>query len=312
MVLIDSHFLYKNLYHKVDGDQDVFRNRFLQAILEAKTRYSKNYGDVILAKSSSSSWRKEYIVNYDEKDKEEIDIESFYYIYNDILNILKECTNIKIIGLQEAESVDIMHSLSTISSKNLFYTGNKSGYQFLKQGNVFDTNYRTNLDVTVKDVDKGVLKEILLGNKRKNIPNIVWNSEPSKELQNYIKDKYGITITPYIFYQMLFQNRNMLEEFLKATSLSPYKNIRFGETSVDKLIKENRVQSLLLSNPIIQKNYDQNKLLLDNQSIPKEIIDKCIAEYNDYKKKIPNMNKLYKYLDLHNLNNIKEKINDFY
>lgn len=317
MIIIDGNYFARRFFHLVQGQKevnylDMFRHLFLDNIINIKAKYGNKYGDVVVAKDKSS-WRYEiyplYKCSRKEKNKEDSIVE-FYKVYDELLSLLQRCTNNKVIVNDRTEADDILYVLSTLDGNHLAYSGDKDIKQIIKENvDFYNFNEKTIIKADKERLEYELLKHILLGDNSDDIPNIVYNSETTKEFNDWILKKYNIVINENILYKMIVENSHLFEEYINEMNKKPFKNIRFGEKTVEKLIDSNSIQALINSNKIIKRNFLINRSLIDLTYVPLEIQNEILDIYKNYEYKLPNINELYVYCDLYKLNKVKEKIN---
>ena len=317
MIIIDGNYFARRFFHLVTAQKDVdyldmFRHLFLENIINIKAKYGSKYGDVVIAKDKSS-WRYDLFPDYKcsrkEKNKEEKIIE-FYKVYDELLTLLKNCTNNKVIVNDRTEADDILYILSTTDGLHLAYSGDKDIKQIVKENvDFYNFNEKVIIKMDKDRIEYELLKHILLGDNSDDIPNVVYKSETTKEFDSWILKKYNIVINLNILYKMVVEDSHLFKEYEEEMKKTPFKNVRFGEKTVEKLIASNSIEALINSNKIIKRNFMINKYLIDLSLVPLEIQNEVLEIYNNYEYKLPNINELYKYCDLYNLNKVKDRIN---
>jgi len=319
MVLIDGNYFARRFFHsahakneKLEDSLKMFRHLFLYNLINLKVRFAGKYGQLVIAKDWSS-WRKEVLPSYKGNRKEknkDPEILEFFKVYEDLASFLMDNTNIKVLSSINVEADDIIYVLSKTPGKHLVYSSDKDLIQCLNDDvDVFDFNNDRFIQKSKDVVAKFMVHHILIGDNTDNIPNITWNSNYTKEFEKWIKNKYNIDMSIKILYKFIREESLFFEEYREETKLKPFKGIRMGKKTADKLIEADGVNELINSNPIIKRNYKINEFLIDMSNIPEPIKETILNLFYNYKIKIPNFNMLYRYCDLHDLSKVKERIN---
>lgn len=317
MILVDGNYFARRFYHLVSSQKDVdyldlFRHMFLDNIINIKAKYSAKYGEIVIAKDNSS-WRydvfEKYKISRKEKNKDQLIID-FYKVYDELLLLLKECTNNKVITNTKTEADDIIKILSKKPGKHLAYSGDKDIFQCINENvDYYNFNEKTIIKMDKERIEYELLIHILLGDKSDDIPNIVWNSETTKDFNNWILKKYNIVMSEKVLYKMIVENSKLFDEYIESENEKPFKNIQFGIKTVEKKISSGNLATYINSNPIIKRNFRINQSLIDLNFIPLEIENEVFKVFDDYEYKLPNINKLFQYCDIHKLTKVKERIN---
>lgn len=317
-ILLDGNYFARKYFH---GSQDKtftqqenldnFRHLFLYNIINVKRIFSKEYGELIIAKDFGT-WRKDILKSYkakrDEKNKDDSILE-FFQVYEEMINLIKDNTNIKVISKEKTEADDIIYILSKLPGKHMVYSSDKDLVQ-CKNDNVavFDFNNKRFIEKSNESISNFKLEHIIQGDTSDNISNIAWNADYQPKFAKWMLDNNNIEMSQAVLLKMIKEDSEFFNDYLVETKSKPFKSIRMGEKTAIKIVAEGNLDALLESNPIIKRNFKINQFLIDMDFIPKSIVDSILKINKDYKYKIENINELHKYCDLYNLNLVRERL----
>lgn len=317
MIIIDGNYFARRFFHLVYSQKDVdsldlFRHMFLENIINIKYKFSKKYGDIVIAKDSSS-WRydifKDYKKSRKDKNKEQ-EVIDFFNVYEELLLLLKNNTNNMVIQNKNTEADDIIYILSRLNGNHLAYSGDKDIAQCVKENvDYYDFNSKTIIKMDKERIDYELLTHILIGDRSDDIHNITWNSETTKDFNDWIFKKHNIIMSNKVLYKMIVEESKIFDDYIVENNKTPYKKTKFGIKTAQKYIDSGNLETFINSNPILKRNYTINKYLIDLSLIPLETQTEVIEKYNKYEYKLPNINYLYQYCDVHKLTKVKDKLN---
>ncbi len=324
MIIIDGNYFARRFFHMAKGENnnknmdsmDFFRHSFLLNLNSIKYKFQKEYGKLVLA-IDYKSWRKdfypEYKDNRKEKEEDPLSLE-FIQIYDELYTLLQNYTKIKVIKVYKAEADDVLFELSKTTpekkgEKHLVYSGDKDISQCISEiCDFFDFNTKVILKMDPKRKLMNLRKHILMGDISDNIPNVVWNAEPSKEFVKWFRRKYSFDITTEILNKKIVEKDSIFNDFKKETNLYPFKKSRMGEVTADKYLDDKNLAMLLNSNPIIKRNFAINTVLIDMNNIPKPVSESILEAYYTYPDVEVNINALNEYCDKYNLAYMKDRL----
>jgi hypothetical protein len=284
----------------------------------------------------NNSWRKTFYPLYKEnrtekKEKDEY-LDLFYNTINEIKEILKNYTNIKVIDVNGAEGDDIIAVLTEYiftndpKAKIIILSTDKDFHQLLKFGNnikIFDP-YKKEYK-NIKFSKKELYEKIIKGDRSDNIPNIY--PRMKKEIfenivsdEKYLKKEFE-NIKKLKEKQIYYLGKLFEEEIPLDLSDNDYKElISIAKEYKEKLknkdkdkykliiklakndgLTESKLFSII---PCFEKEFKRNKKLIELSldNIPNEITEKILNEYK--KKKEKKSEKMYDYLKRNKLKNL--------
>lgn len=166
-------------------EEGFIRHLILNSLRMYVSKYSKEYGQVVLA-CDGGSWRKERFEHYKaarKKNKEEggsgIDWKEFYRITNMVTEEIKQFFPYTVVRVRGAEADDIIAYLVQSTSEfgsfeqNMVISSDHDFIQLHSLGNVKQFSPVTKKLVTEKDVRKYTFEQILRGCGSDGVPNFL-------------------------------------------------------------------------------------------------------------------------------------------
>lgn len=261
----------------VDIDENLLRHMILNTIRSLKTRYTSEYGELIICCDDKRVWRKDIFKHYKANRKQaraesELDWSAIFNALNNIKAELRQYFPYRVVQVEGAEADDVIGTL-TIANGNMLNTGEKililSGDKDFGQlqvfGNVKQYDPIRKKDIKHADPVKFTRDLILKGDTGDGIPNIL------------SPDDCFVTKTR--------------QKPLRVEKFSHIKNPR--EEFKDELLR----------------NWIRNEELIDLTYIPQEIQNKIHSEYE--KEGGKDRSKLFNYFVTHKLKLLMESINEF-
>ena len=281
MILVDmNQVTISNLMIQMKDEplsEDLVRHMVLNSLRSYKTKFSKDFGELVLCYDDKHCWRKDYFPYYKQNRKKarsesSLDWNELFDILTKIQNELEENFPYKVLKINGAEADDIIAILSNkiSSTPNLYeeiliISGDKDFIQLHQSDNVKQYSPTLKKFVVDENPEQYKFEHIIRGDKGDGVPNVL--SQDSV----FVEDLRQRPIT-----------KKKLTEW-----------------------KENGIPD-----GEIKRNYQRNKTLIDFDSIPNELGELI---YNMWVDKITqnDKSKILPYFMKHRLKELTEKLGDF-
>ena len=190
MILVDlNQVMISNLMaqigsHKnVELDENLLRHMILNALRGYKTKFSAEYGELVICCDSTNVWRKDVFPYYkahrkSARDSSELDWHNLFNCLNKVRDELKEFFPYKFIMVDTAEADDIIGVLCHMHGKVLgngdpimILSGDKDFMQLQKFSNVSQWDPIRKRKLVTNDPHKFLIEHILKGDRGDGIPN---------------------------------------------------------------------------------------------------------------------------------------------
>ena len=190
MILVDlNQVMISNLMaqigsHKnVEVDENLLRHMILNALRGYKTKFSAEYGELVICCDSTNIWRKDVFPYYkahrkSARDSSELDWHNLFNCLNKVRDELKEFFPYKFIMVDTAEADDIIGVLCHMHGKVLgngdpimILSGDKDFMQLQKFSNVSQWDPIRKRKLVTNDPHKFLIEHILKGDRGDGIPN---------------------------------------------------------------------------------------------------------------------------------------------
>lgn len=285
MILIDlNQVMLSNLLMQIGNhtnaqlDLSMFRHMCLNSIRSYRSKFSDEYGELVIACDNTNLWRKQYFPYYKanrkkSREESELDWKSIFECLNTIRDELKEFFPYKVIDIETAEADDIIGTITNhygseldFGEKILILSVDKDYIQLHRYSNVKQYDPTRKKWVTHNDPEQYLKEHILRGDSGDGVPNVLSSDNC------FVIGERQKSMTA-----------NRIEKYL---SLSPEEM----ESSVSR-------------------NYYRNQKLIDLNFTPKELQDKIMESFNSQTNKT--RSKLMNYFIANKLKNLLEHINEF-
>tara|TARA_X000000368_G_C22931368_1_gene667777 strand:+ start:219 stop:1082 length:864 start_codon:yes stop_codon:yes gene_type:complete len=287
MIIVDlNQIMISNLMVQINGRQavelseDLVRHMVLNSLRAHNKKFSKDYGDMVIACDSKNVWRREFFPNYKagrkaNREKSDHDWNAIFTMLGNIRNEIKENLPYKVLELETAEADDIIAALvrrvqNRVSpnhlKKILILSGDKD---FIQLHNEFVKQYNPVLNKYVgKDENPALyIKEhILKGDRSDGIPNVLSDDDV----------------------------------FIEGRRQKP-----LSRKKIDSWLEE----VLMTMTEEEEKNYNRNRKLIDLNCIPQELEDKINNEFDNVK--VATRDKILNYFIKNKLKTLIEVIDEF-
>ena len=254
--------------------EDMVRHMVLNSLRSYRTKFFKDYGELVICYDGRNYWRKEIFPYYKQNRKKSressnLDWDAIFGCLNDIKQELKDFFPYKHLEVYGAEADDIIATLvaQRTEDKYLIISGDKDFIQLQHYGDVYQFSPLLKSFIGEQEDATVFLREqIIKGDRSDGVPNILSDDDI------FLRDERQKPI-----------NKKRLEEW------SNVDNIPLGSET--------------------RKYYDRNKKLIDLSMIPKDISESIINRYKNYK--VNDRSQLLQYFIDNKLKALIENINDF-
>ena len=281
MILVDmNQVTISNLMIQMKDEplsEDLVRHMVLNSLRSYKTKFSKDFGELVLCYDDKHCWRKDYFPYYKQNRKKarsesSLDWNQLFDILTKIQNELEENFPYKVLKINGAEADDIIAILSNkiSSTPNLYeeiliISGDKDFIQLHQSDNVKQYSPTLKKFVVDENPEQYKFEHIIRGDKGDGVPNV------------------------------LSQDTVFVED-LRQRPITKKKLTEWKENGIPE--------------GEIKRNYQRNKTLIDFDSIPNQLGELI---YNMWVDKITqnDKSKILPYFMKHRLKELTEKLGDF-
>ena len=281
MILVDmNQVTISNLMIQMKDEplsEDLVRHMVLNSLRSYKTKFSKDFGELVLCYDDKHCWRKDYFPYYKQNRKKarsesSLDWNELFDILTKIQNELEENFPYKVLKINGAEADDIIAILSNkiSSTPNLYeeiliISGDKDFIRLHQSDNVKQYSPTLKKFIVDENPEQYKFEHIIRGDKGDGVPNV------------------------------LSQDTVFVED-LRQRPITKKKLIEWKENGIPE--------------GEIKRNYQRNKTLIDFDSIPNELGELI---YNMWVDKITqnDKSKILPYFMKHRLKELTEKLGDF-
>ena len=281
MILVDmnqislaSMMMHLHMSKSKEPDGNMVRHMILNSLRMYRTRFSSEYGELVLCYDSKHYWRRDYFPEYKSgrrktREKDDKNWDEIFLCLNEIKDELRKNLPYKFLEVYGAEADDIIGILcSTISEEIMIISGDKDFIQLQKFPNVKQFSPITKKSVNGANPG-GYLKEhIFKGDTSDGIPNVL---SPD----------------------------NTFTDGLRQKPLGKKKIASWMEHNFDDVAPNDEVK----------RNYQRNKKLIDLAYTPDELSREIIDTYNEAP--FGDRSKLLNYFIQKRLKNLTESIGEF-
>lgn len=284
MILLDlNQIVVSNLMQQINiskddkVEEDFLRHMILNAIRSVRSKFSDQYGELIICSDSFNYWRKELFPHYKanrkkSRDNSIFDWNAIFKTINKIKNEIKENFPYHYIEIHTAEADDIIATLTKhyhVSEKILIVSGDKDFVQLQKYPNV--SQYSTISKSWIKESDPKsfLLEKVLTGDGGDGIPNFLSDDD-------------------------VFVNDSKRQK-------------RLTKKKIDLIMSAKNPQSIMTD--LEYRGYVRNKYLIDFDYIPESLEKKVLEELQ--KPIEATSTNVYKYLMRNGLKALLNNIGDF-
>jgi len=286
MILIDmNQVCISNLMMQIgskrqnDVDENLVRHMVLNSLRMYRSRFSEEYGELVLCYDSKKYWRRDYFPNYKsnrKKDREAsgLDWNLIFETLNNIRDEIKEHFPYKVLEVEGAEADDCIATVVDYVSKTpsayeqvLILSGDKDFIQLQKHNFVKQFSPVLKKFVNGQDPHLYIREHILKGDRSDGIPNFLSADDT-------------------------FVNE------LRQKPLAKKKISTWVELEPEDYCTEE-----------MMRNYQRNKTLIDLECIPVVLKEQILIDY--LKPPVGDRSKLLNYFISKRLKNLMNDIGDF-
>ena len=143
MILVDmnqislaSMMMHLHMSKSKEPDGNMVRHMILNSLRMYRTKYSSEYGELVLCYDSKHYWRRDYFPEYKSgrrktREKDDKNWDEIFLCLNEIKDELKENLPYKFLEVYGAEADDIIGILcSTISEEIMIISGDKDLFNY--------------------------------------------------------------------------------------------------------------------------------------------------------------------------------------
>jgi len=273
-VMISNLMMQIGNHKNVELDENIIRHMILNSLRFNKVKFSKDFGEMVIACDDKNYWRKQIYPYYKanrkrDRDASELDWNALFGILNKVRDEIKNNLPYKVIRVDTAEADDIIAVLTKeyYSRENiLILSGDKDFSQLQKYPNVKQYSPIQKKFIVCTNPDLFLKEHILRGDQGDGIPNFL---SPDNSLV------MGVRQTPITSKKISSWILQEPEQFCTETML---------------------------------RNYKRNQQLIDLEYIPDNIKSEILDQYDS---QVVDRSKLFNYFVENKLKNLMENINEF-
>ena len=272
-ISLASLMMHQHMTKSSEVEEDAVRHMILNSVRMYRSKFTEEYGELVLAYDSRHYWRKEYFPEYKASRKkgretDNKDWDKIFQVLNNIKSELKTIFPYKFLEVYGAEADDIIATLCKKyqNEKVMIVSGDKDFIQLQKYDNV--KQYSPTQKKFINDINPYtyIQEHVLRGDKGDGVPNVL---SPDQTFVNEIRQK------PL--------SKKKLESLLNL--------------DVDSYPNE------------IKRNYQRNVMLINLDNIPAELEEQILDEYTSAP--CGDRSKLFNYFIENKLKTLTESIGEF-
>ena len=272
-ISLASLMMHQHMTKSSEVEEDAVRHMILNSIRMYRSKFTEEYGELVLAYDSRHYWRKEYFPEYKasrkkgrETDKK--DWNKIFEVLNTIKAELKDVFPYKFVEVYGAEADDVIATLCKKyqNEKVMIVSADKDFIQLHKYENVKQYSPTQKKFVNGFDPYTYIQEHVLRGDKSDGVPNVL---SPDQTFVNEMRQK------------------------------------PLGKKKLDSLL------SLDVDNypDEIKRNYQRNVMLINLDNIPTELEEQILDEYTSAP--CGDRSKLFNYFIEKKLKTLTEAIGEF-
>ena len=281
MILVDmnqislaSMMMHLHMSKSKEIDENMVRHMILNSLRMYRTKYSSEFGELILCYDSKHYWRRDYFPEYKfsrrkGREKSDLDWNAIFSCLNQIKDELRNNMPYKFIEIYGAEADDVIGVLcSEYSEEIMIISGDKDFIQLQKFPNVKQFSPITKKTVNGENPGAYLKEHIFKGDTSDGVPNVL---SPD----------------------------NTFTDGLRQKPLAKKKIASWMEHNFEDVAPNDEVK----------RNYQRNRKLIDLTYTPEELSSEIINTY----KEAPygDRSKLLNYFIQKRLRNLTESIGEF-
>ena len=295
MIVVDlNNIANACVYASKSGqDPEFLRHSILNSLRAINSKFGYHYGEMVVA-LDKKSWRYKPFPEYKarrkiKKKKETIDWTSLYEVIHEVFYSIRDNFYWKTICVEGCEVDDIMGVLARMPNREkiLLVTSDKDMKQLLRYSDVEIYDNVNNKYAELDDPKDFLLELIMTGDSGDDIPNILSDNDvfinDDKKQRRLIKK-----------YKDHIREADSIQEGIETLEV----NITVDGTKIK------------LDNEEVLNNFKRNKLLIDLSHTPQNLAKLVVQQYNTPSE--GSESKMRMYFGNHGLNELRDKINDFW
>ena len=286
MILLDlNQVMIANLMMQIrnsnEVEEDMLRHMILNSLRLYRTKFAKDYGDLVICCDDKNYWRKQIFPYYKahrraDREKSPLDWNNIFTILNKVRDELKETFPWRVLQVETAEADDIIGTLCHRFGKILkadgvenilILSGDKDFGQLQKYANVEQFSPVTKKWIRINNPEAFLREHIMKGDRGDGIPNFLSGDNCIVAGQR--------------------QKPLMSKKLDTWISLDP----------------------LDFCNEMMLRNYKRNEALVNLDMIPSDIQEQINNQYDNYQ--IPDRKGLLNYFIKKRLKHLMEHIGEF-
>jgi hypothetical protein len=266
-------------------DENMVRHMILNSLRMYRTKFSSEFGELVLCYDSKHYWRRDYFPQYKanrrkSRENDNKDWDAIFEVLNSIRDELKDIFPYKFLEVYGAEADDIIAALcgelEFDNGKTLILSGDKDFIQLQKYKNVSQFSPITKKFVNGEDPYRYLQEHVLKGDASDGIPNVL-------------------------------SSDNTFVDGLRQRPLGKKKISSWIDNEHPEL--GNMPIEDVLPNDETKRNFQRNVTLIDLTKSPDELYLKILEEYHNAPS--GDRSKLLNYFIQKRLRNLTESIGEF-
>jgi len=186
MILVDmnqislaSMMMHLHMNKSKEIDENMVRHMILNSLRMYRTKYSSEFGELVLCYDSKHYWRRDYFPEYKSgrrksREKSDLDWNAIFLCLNKIKDELRDNMPYKFIEIYGAEADDIIGVLcSEYSDEIMIISGDKDFIQLQKYPNVKQYSPITKKSVNGENPGAYLKEHIFKGDTSDGVPNVL-------------------------------------------------------------------------------------------------------------------------------------------
>ena len=183
MIIIDYNgiAIANIMVQKLAIDENIIRHMILNSIRMYRTKFNKEYGEVVICSDAGGNWRKQVFPQYKAsrkktRDKSSVDWDEVFRITSMVREEIRENFPYKVMYVENAEADDIIATLCKHfcnDDKIMIVSGDKDFIQLQKYSNVQQYSPILKKYVNGHDPDTYIKEHILKGDTSDGVPNVL-------------------------------------------------------------------------------------------------------------------------------------------
>lgn len=263
------------------NDENMLRHMMLNSIRMYRTKFKKDYGEVVLAIDSGNNWRRNYFPQYKAnrrkgRDESTFDWGEAFRILHMVQEEIKENFPYKVVKIDECEADDIIGTIVSNTQEFgqyedvMIVSSDHDFKQLQKYSNVKQFSPLLKKAVVEENPKVNLIEKILTGDAGDGVPNVLSDDD-------------------------------VFVEGRRQTPLSKKKK---------EVIKEDLSEGELLYAASWYRNYCRNETLIDLTKTPDRLKEKILDEFNS-QDPLHNKSLVFPYLINKNMKILIESVEEF-